>query len=844
MKRINCIILILYLLILFSFNNHAQNKKLDSLWQVFKKAKEDTTRIKLFLSIGELFENTSYDSAIYYYEKALNLSQKTNSKKFEETVLLYIGNVLSDHSEFEQAMEYYMKSLIIAEELGDKNERACCYNYIGTMHQKLDDFDKAIDYYQNSLTIEKELGDKKGVFNCFNNLGNVNKNKGDYGEALKYYLESFMIAIELDDKNGISNCSFNIGTAYLYQGDYNEASNYFHESLNIIEESGDKVRMSAFYNNIGNSYMDQEEYDIAIGYYQKSLNIAEELGLKSQLKGLYMNIGIIKLHQGAYNKAIEYYQKSLKVAQELGDKIGIASCYLNVGNVFSNKKDYDKSLEYHQKSLKIAQETGDKKGIANCYLNLGNVYSDKKDYNKSLEYYQKSLNIAEELKDEKGIIIIYNDIAALNYVFKKFNKAINYAHNGLEIAKEIGDVPIENNIYNFLSYACDSLGNTKKAFEYFKLYAETKDRLFKIEKDKEIIKIKSMYKVENLDHKIIKLKNEKALNNKKIELSDLRIKMKNKIISLFIISFILIIIFFIILYRQNSAKKRANKLLVIQNIEIQQKNEEIVTQSEEITTQRDQLFQQQKDLTDSLEYASLIQHTLLSSEDILRCNFPDYFIIYKPRDIISGDFYWFKQIKNFLFVVIADCTGHGVPGAFMSVLGISLLNDIVGKRGLDPPAEILNELRKRIKNSLKQDNPETINQDGMDIAFCCIDLETLKMQYSGAYNPLYVIRNGELIEYKANHIPVGVHPHDNESFTNSLLQLQKGDAFYIFSDGFTSQFGGPEGKKFNSKPFKELIYGIQNLSMSVQKLSFETTLSGWKGMYPQVDDISILGVRI
>jgi serine phosphatase RsbU (regulator of sigma subunit) len=194
--------------------------------------------------------------------------------------------------------------------------------------------------------------------------------------------------------------------------------------------------------------------------------------------------------------------------------------------------------------------------------------------------------------------------------------------------------------------------------------------------------------------------------------------------------------------------------------------------------------------------------------------------------------------------VVADCTGHSVPGAFMSVLGISLLNDIVGRRGLDPPAEILNELRKRIKKSLHQDNPETVNQDGMDIAFCCIDMETLEMQFSGAYNPLYLVRNGELLEYKANHMPVGVHPHDSENFTNHILHLQKGDAFYIFSDGYTSQFGGPEGKKFNTKPFKDLILGFQSQPMLTQKILFEKALADWQGKSQQVDDISVVGVRV
>jgi two-component system, sensor histidine kinase LadS len=277
---------------------------------------------------------------------------------------------------------------------------------------------------------------------------------------------------------------------------------------------------------------------------------------------------------------------------------------------------------------------------------------------------------------------------------------------------------------------------------------------------------------------------------------------------------------------------------------VKERTIEIEEQKEEITSQRDMLFQQKKDITDSMEYAKFIQEALLTSHEVLDNCLLHNFILYKPRDIISGDFYWFKQIKNYLYFTAADCTGHGVPGAFMSVLGISLLNEIVGKRDLNPPALVLNELRKRLKKSLKQDNPNTTSQDGMDISLCLLDLETLQLQYAGAFNPLLVFRNNELTEYEADRMPVGVHPKDSNNFTNHEIPLQKGDSLYLFSDGYVSQFGGPEGKKLNMKQFKQLLLAAQAEPIENQNQILDTRLIEWQGSIGQVDDVLVIGVKV
>ena len=284
-----------------------------------------------------------------------------------------------------------------------------------------------------------------------------------------------------------------------------------------------------------------------------------------------------------------------------------------------------------------------------------------------------------------------------------------------------------------------------------------------------------------------------------------------------------------ITYRQYQAKKRANILLEEQNIEIKQ--------------QRDQIFQQKQEITDSIQYASRIQNAILPP-DLMLNQLQDHFILYKPRDIVSGDYYWMTLKDNKTIVAAADCTGHGVPGAFMSMLGISFMNEIINRGDTTQANEILNQLRDNVVNSLRQTGEEGEAQDGMDLALCVIDMEGKKIQYSGAYNPLLLIRNNELAEYKADKMPIGIHKDKRDSFTNQEIDIKTGDAIYLFSDGYVDQFGGPRQKKFMSKKFKDLLLEINAKPMTEQRNILDTTLMDWMGQVDQIDDILVMGLRI
>jgi len=335
----------------------------------------------------------------------------------------------------------------------------------------------------------------------------------------------------------------------------------------------------------------------------------------------------------------------------------------------------------------------------------------------------------------------------------------------------------------------------------------------------------------------------------------------------------------IIIYRFFTAKKIAYNLLSIQNVEIQHKNEEIITQRDIVVKQKNYIEEIHKEVTDSINYAKNLQSAILPESDFIKELLHEYFIIFKPRNIVSGDFYWISKRRNWTLIAVADCTGHGVPGAFMSMLGISYLNEIVAKDEVQTASQVLNYLRLNIIKSLKQKGKTGEQKDGMDIAFVALNMETLELQFAGANNPLYIVtQSSELLSYelevrdtdfqnfqnfknleehtnqrfvlqevKPDKMPIAIHVRMDD-FKNNEIKLNKSDLVYLFSDGYADQFGGPKGKKFLYRQFKELLIANWNKSMTEQKEILDNKIEDWISgneiKYEQTDDITVLGLRI
>ena len=309
------------------------------------------------------------------------------------------------------------------------------------------------------------------------------------------------------------------------------------------------------------------------------------------------------------------------------------------------------------------------------------------------------------------------------------------------------------------------------------------------------------------------------------------------------IGLLIVLCFATVVARQNKKIRKANEMLDLQNKQIIQQNEEIEQQRDYVTMQRDQIAEQKEKITDSIEYASRIQNAMLTPTEICNELLPQHFIMLCPRDIVSGDFYWVKKVGNQVIATVMDCTGHGVPGAFMSMLGTTLLEQIVTNGQFSSAADILEQMRKSVKSSLHQEDKQSSQSDGMDCALCIIDFDKMQLQYSGANNPLILIRNGEIIEYEADKMPIGIHVFDESDFTNAEVSLEPNDTIYMFSDGYADQFGGDNGRKLMMKNFKKLLAEVSANPIEQQKDLLLQRFTEWKGDYRQIDDVLVMGIK-
>jgi len=674
--------------------------------------------------------------------------------------------------------------------------------------------DKALRFAEQGLKISEEADFKKGVAKFLRYHNIYYQSKGDYQKCLDYSKRAKEIYESINDKNGIADSWIDLGLLYWYQSDYTNSTECMQKALKIKEGISDKNGVSICLNNLGNIYGDQKNY----------------------------------------LEALKYYKKSLKLFEDLGDEKGISDCLNNISVQFMDMKKNDSALVYATQALTIREKNEDQAGIAESIMSLGILYYKNNQYTKALEYYSKSLSLFEEMGDKNRLAVLYSNIGDLYYKTGHTQEAISALHKGLELAKELGSLYSMEKIYKGISSAYAKAGNFDRFSFYDSLYMKMQDSIFNYENRKKADEISAKYETE---------KKELQISMQGLELN------KQKTVRNYLYGVVALVLLVVIaMIAAFRTKQKANRQLQIlnaeiigQKMEIEFKNDELNKHNEEICTQRDEIEQQKsiieeknREVMDSIHYAKRIQQAVLPTRDVIESSVAEFFIFFRPKDIVSGDFYWAARRKNHLLIAAADCTGHGVPGAFMSMLGMSFLNEIVPREDITTSSQVLDELRKLVIESLQQKGVLGEQKDGMDMAFCALDVDTLKLQYAGANNPLMVASphgmasapHGAMIplrEIKADKQPIAIF-EKMTPFTNHVIQLQKGDSFYIFSDGYADQFGGSCGKKMLKKRFHDYLIQIKDLPMEQQQKLVEEYFDNWRGAHSQIDDVLVIGVRV
>lgn len=608
---------------------------------------------------------------------------------------------------------------------------------------------------------------------------------------------------------------------YLITGDYELTISYSEKAEALAKLIRFKKGMAKAINNQGIVYYYQGNYPKALDYYLRAYKIMEVIGDKKGIANSLNNIGNIYDSQGDYTKALEYYFRSLKIMEEIGVKKGISACLNNIGLIYMKQDKNPKALDYQLRSLKINEEIGDKKAIAGSLVNIGVIYDSQGDYPKALDFQLRSLKIQEEVRDKNGIALSLNNLGNTYLKTGNTSLAIDYGIKGLAIAQEIEALDLIKGANEVLSKAYQKNYQHQKALEYYKAFVAARDSLFNEDNTKNLVQSELKFDYEKKEQ-AAKLEQEKK------DAIALEEQEKQKVIrNSFMGGFALLLLLSLVIFRSYRNKKRANELISRQKHEVEQ--------------QKHTIEEKQKDILDSIHYAKRIQDALLKEEQHVSNHLPEHFVLFKPKDIISGDFYWALEKQGHLYLAIADCTGHGVPGAMMSMLGIAFLNEITGVEKLQTPAEILDQLRIKIIKDLK--SKDGITKDGMDISLIRLNLKTLQLEWAGANNPLWYLSLNELKEIKADKQPIGFH-HNPTPFTNHSFQFQKEDTIYLFTDGYADQFGGKQGKKFKYAKLKELLLSVQPKNMNEQKEILDESFTAWRGNLEQVDDVCVIGIKI
>jgi serine phosphatase RsbU (regulator of sigma subunit) len=627
------------------------------------------------------------------------------------------------------------------------------------------------------------------------------------------------------------------------------------DAIKLSNKSKDTTGLARSYHSLGTIYYFQANYPDALNYFLKSLKIREFIKDSINIAKGYNNVALIHFEQDNIEQSLLYHQKSIDIKLKLNDKAGLASSYGNIGNIyFKQAKKYSEnketqsqadslfnaSLNQHLKAQFLQEEVVREKpdlanvlyGLSGTYNNIGNVfferallgYSRDENLKDALTYHLRALKIQDTINDLRGASHSYINIAGIYEKTKRYQEALSNYQKALSL---IGDLDLKESkkaIYQGLSNMYEVLGDKGNALSFFKKYVAIKDSIIDDVKHQQIAEMQARYDSEKKEQEILLLNKNQKLKETELEREKILKRSFSIGLALAALLGVCILIILIVVWNRYKLKNTISKKLEEQNLIIALKNKEV---------------------TDSIKYAKRIQEAILPPDTLMHKLFPEHFVLYKPKDIVSGDFYWAEHFGNKYFLATVDCTGHGVPGAFMSIVGNNLLIQAVNLYGIDKPSLILDNVNKELYKILHQTYEDSSVKDGMDLSLIAINPKSLTMEYAGAYNPVWVLRNEKMIELKGDKFPVGAFVGENiKRFTQIEFQLQKGDIVYLFTDGYADQFGGEKGKKFKYRQLEEKLIEIHTKTMSAQKELLEKTFDNWKGYLEQVDDVCIVAVKI
>lgn len=581
-----------------------------------------------------------------------------------------------------------------------------------------------------------------------------------------------------------------------------------------------------------------------------NLKRAEKAGYQKGTAYANLNVAAINFYRSKNKNALKHLTPACRWFESNKNEIGYVKALILKGNIFESYGEYEKALNLWLEAFKLSSELNDIESEGEACSQLGLIYSRLSNLPKALEFFEKGLRIREKTGDILGAASSLNRMGMVLRQMKKYDESLSYYFRSLEIRKDKGQTGAIPWTFLGIASTYEEMENFQESLKYYELgmvdsdarcalqciigagriYSRTGNASHAEEKLQNALKIarelKSLALIAEI-YAALAAHYELYRNpNKALKYFKQYIKAQDK-------------------YQSTEVQSKISNIEVAHAIERSEQEKEIYRlRHVELKEAYDIIEENHREITESINYASRIQKAILPDPDDIPWLKKNSFFLYLPRDVVSGDFYWFKQVNNKLVIVAADCTGHGVPGSLMSMLGISFLEEIVNNRSILKSGQILDKLRNEVKRALHQTGKREDARDGMDISLCIIDRYNRNIEFSGAYNNLYLIRDENLEIFHADIMPIGIYESEETNFNSQNISYYPGDIIYMYSDGFSDQFGGPLRKKFKASALQKLLLDIHKLPLNKQKRQLESAFFKWKGKNPQTDDVLVVGLRL
>ncbi|MBN1988904.1 MAG: tetratricopeptide repeat protein [Bacteroidales bacterium] len=670
--------------------------------------------------------------------------------------------------------------------------------------------------------------------------------KGEFEQAIPRFNAALKTARSIENSTLIAANLQYIASSYFNLNKSDSAIAYINEAIGINKQLNDLKRLSVCYNTLGGIYWSTGNYAKAVETFYETLRIKEQQKDTIGMANITNNIGIVFETQNNTQQAIDLYLKALELYEKANHLKGIGLTSNNIGILYKNTKDYSKALKFLNKSLEIDKKLGNKNELGKTLNNIGELQREMGNYPQSEESLLEAYALFEETQNINGKAATLINLGALANSNANHTKAQTLFSKALTFAEQSNNPEWKKECYKGLYTSFKGQNNQTSALKYHERYMQVSDSLKNIESLKIQDELKVQYESEKKEQAITLLNQQKALDT-------LKIRRQHTLNIFLLIASVLLITSISIIYISLVNKRKHNKNLLLKNAEISQQKEEIETQrdlledlnnelgqqNEEILAQRDYIENQNNRLKESIKYAFRIQKALLPDLNLLKGFFANQQILFKPKDIVSGDFYWIYPHGESILFAAVDCTGHGVAGAFMSLLAYDMLKNATIAKGLSNPEDIVNSINNDIDKNLYINTDPYDIKDGMDLVVCCFNPKLRTLEYCGAHSSFAVIRSTGIETYKTDRYTIGSRIAKETPYKQESINVLPGDRIALFTDGYIDQIDGQQGKKIGIAQFRGLLQKTASQPLHQQKEFLEHFLYDWRGDYEQIDDVLV-----